>query len=172
MQLLQLLVACQDKADAGAVHKGDLFKIKLYRFGLIFFYQVDADLLEIANGKVIQIPVKIKVKDTVNILMFHVSSLRPSSYHVFICLWGYSTKHPEVRQNKRYPLRIRVLLYDDHPVLRKKKEELKLFLIKSFIQITAVFFHIACLFIGVCTDSAQGIQQNEQEEDSCNTYDP
>ena len=56
MQLLQLLVACQDKADAGAVHKGDLFKIKLYRFGLIFFYQVDADLLEIAYGKVIQIP--------------------------------------------------------------------------------------------------------------------
>ena len=110
MQLLQLLVACQDKADAGAVHKGDLFKIKLYRFGLIFFYQVDADLLEIANGKVIQIPVKIKVKDTVNILMFHVSSLRPSSYHVFICLWGYSTKHPEVRQNKLYPSCIRTKL--------------------------------------------------------------
>ena len=62
MQLLQLLVACQDKADAGAVHKSDLFKIKLYRFGLIFFYQVDADLLEIANGKIIQIPVKIKVR--------------------------------------------------------------------------------------------------------------
>ena len=67
MQLLQLLVACQDKADAGAVHKGDLFKIQLNRFGLIFFYQVDADRLEIANGKCIQIPLKIKVKDTVNI---------------------------------------------------------------------------------------------------------
>lgn len=119
MQLLQLLVACQDKADAGAVHKGDLFKIKLNRFGLIFFYQVDADLLEIANGKVIQIPVKIKVKDTVNILMFHVSSLRPSSYHVFICLWGYSTKHPEVRQNKLHPTCIRTKFADYRKALSR-----------------------------------------------------
>ena len=119
MQLLQLLVACQDKADAGAVHKGDLFKIKLNRFGLIFFYQVDADLLEIANGKVIQIPIKIKVKDTVNILMFHVTSLRPSSYHVFICLWGYSTKHPEVRQNNPCPTCIRTLFADNRKPLSR-----------------------------------------------------
>ncbi len=78
VQLLQLLVACQHKADAGAVHKCDLLKIELYRLGLIFIYQVDADLFEIANGKIIQIPVKIKVKDTVNILMFHV---HPSADH-------------------------------------------------------------------------------------------